>query len=351
MYIDEAKKFVLLHSKILGVYNETKEILERIKKHGEDSEDGWSTIFYKMANDCYIKGDFVKSGVFYNLARFPFPETEVQNRAYVNYLAIFDELYVKSGLLKRVEASDGKQIFYLKESSATDIVIITGGIISLKEQWVKLVKIFSALKITVVLAEMPGVGQNSLSYGKASFRMYSDILDVVCKDNENINCHLMALSFSGFIAYKNNLTDDRIKGITMVGTPLNALYHDKDIFDDLPKITQKTICYNIKKEIGNDGDIFDFMDENFHLTKDETTYSKIFYVQSLKDEIISCDEACFLKNLAKNSDVLSLNDEHGSPHYHKVVVSYCVWSVLNTLSKHKFIQILLKFFIFLKIKG
>ncbi|GAB7272520.1 hypothetical protein DZS_39160 [Dickeya ananatis] len=202
MMLDELKNFVLLHSYVLNVGAETRAILPDIHHLGDDAPHSWSQMFYHQAQQHEKQGEWLKACSLYNLARFPYPETPLQHECNQHCQRLFHQQYIESGVVTRVSLSQGRQVCYVRKKNTNNVIIINGGIISLKEQWVNLVGLFERFDVTVVLTEMPGVGENQLPYNEQSFRMYSDVLDYLAQDRADIRCHIFGLSFSGFIAYK-----------------------------------------------------------------------------------------------------------------------------------------------------
>ncbi|WP_192456839.1 alpha/beta hydrolase [Musicola keenii] len=335
MMLDELKNFVLLHSNVLNVGAETRAILPDIHHLGDDLPHSWSQVFYRQAQHYEHQGEWLKACSLYNLARFPYPETPLQHECNQHCLRLFRQQYIDSGKVTRATLSQGRQVCYFSQKRSGNVVIINGGIISLKEQWVHLVGLFERFDVTVVLTEMPGVGENQLPYSEQSFRMYSDVLDYLAQDRPDIRCHIFGLSFSGFIAYKNSLTDSRIQGITMAGTPLDSLYHDRDVYRRLPYVTRLVIRQNVGKthpELDDDDKVFRYLDTTFVLRQGDINHSvRLYYVQSLRDEVIPNAEADTIRRLSRHNHVLSLDDVHGSPGYGKTVRVYLLWSLLDSL--------------------
>ncbi|MEI7065698.1 alpha/beta hydrolase [Dickeya chrysanthemi] len=335
MMLDELKNFVLLHSNVLNVAAETRAILPDIHHLGDDLPHSWSQMFYRQAQHYENQGELLKACSLYNLARFPYPETPLQHECNRHCQRLFRRQYIESGTVTRVSLSQGRQVCYVRKKNTGSVVIINGGIISLKEQWVHLVGVFERFDVTVVLTEMPGVGENQLPYNEQSFRMYSDVLDYLAQDRSDIRCHIFGLSFSGFIAYKNSLTDSRIVGITMAGTPLDSLYHDREVYRRLPYVTRLVIGHNVGKthpELDNDDKVFGYLNETFVMHQEDINHSvRLYYVQSLRDEVIPNLEADTIRRLSRQNHILSLDDVHGSPGYGKTVRVYLLWSLLNSL--------------------
>lgn len=341
----DMKQYVILHAEILGIAEIVKKILSKVHTLDEDRSDSWSKIFYDEALT-FEKQKKIKIALgLYNIARFPFARTPIQYKAYQAYIDLFYKRYCNHFFkLEKLKTFDGLQEFYIKYSKSHNIIIICGGILALKEQWINLLNVFFRLGFTVVLTEMPSVGQNNLSYNKESFHMFSDILDVI-DPQKKCKCHLIALSFSGYIAVQNSYQDNRITAITMAGAPIYDLYHDFKTFNALPILTKVILAHNLSSLLGNpsEKDVFQFLDQEFLFRDDRNEHLKIFYSQSKYDEVISLKEADYLQRHCQYFNKLCLPDVHGSPHYHKTVIFYIIWSVLFSFKKypHYFVKVIM----------
>lgn len=336
--LNEMKKYVLLHAKTLGVDKEASTILRNIKSL-DDSIHGWGYTFFRAAEKAEKRKNTTLALGLYNIARFPYPKTPIQIEAYQRYLDFFKNYYISTYQFEEKTTKDAQQKFYLKTGRYNDIVILCGGIISLKEQWVNAANIFHSMGFSVILTEMPAVGENKTPYNKNAFSMFSDILDVIGYSEKN-NCHLIAMSFSGHIALMNSFIDKRIKAITMVGTPIYDLYHNYDTFFSLPDITKDILRKNTHC-IAQNRETFNYLSNEFSHEIIKNPHLNIFYLQSQFDDIISLTEADHLQDKFGNFHKLCLPDEHGSPNYHKTVIFYIAWSVLQHSRKKWPLRLLL----------
>ncbi|MER2472838.1 alpha/beta hydrolase [Photorhabdus laumondii] len=347
--LDEMKNYVILHAKTLGIHRKVSNLLLSIDSLSDDSSSGWGNIFWKEARHLERNNNHKEALGLYNIARFPYPATTIQHRSYDDYISLFKKMYIATHKLEEKITSDERQRFYIKHGKTKDIVIICGGIISLKEQWISALDIFHSLGFTVILTEMPCVGENEINFNIESFNMFSDILNVIDFSHEN-RCHLLAMSFSGYIALKNSCIDDRINAITMVGTPIYDLYHNVKAFKNLPKITKDVLINNINKnnqeKIYTDDELFNLLHSKFSPIEKANKDLKVFYLQSKYDEIISLTETSHLENKCSFFNKLCLPDVHGSPNYHKTVVFYIIWSVLKSMNNKAYARTLLIAMIF-----
>lgn len=331
----EMKQFVILHAKVLGISHIVVKLLEDINTLDENELGNWGEIFYEAGLIYQKKKKYKIALGLYNIARFPFPKTNMQYLAYQAYRNLFFQQYCNDKFkLEKLSTFNGLHKFYVKHNKGNQIVVICGGILSLKEQWINFVPVLFFLGFTVILTEMPAVGRNLTKYNQDAFNMFSEILEVVDPEKKK-ECHVIGLSFSGYLALQNSYIEQRIKGITMVGTPIWDLYHDFETFSSLPIITKMILTNNLSSLLSNfsDKDIFDFFDINFLLPNEKNKKLNIFYVQSQYDEVISLKEAERLEDICSNFFKLNLMDVHGSPNYQKTVIFYIIWSVLYSFNK------------------
>lgn len=345
--LNECKQFVLLHAKTLGVYREAAQLLPYIDSLEEESSGCWGRIFLNAAENYRKEDDLKKALGMYNLARFPFPSTKQQVEAYFKYKNIFkDEVARKKGL-QFVVHKDKKFSYYYKAGTNGQLIIICGGIISLKEQWIGAFDILKKTGSSVILTEMPGVGENTIPYNNSCFSFFSELIDEVYTPHLN-QCHILGISFSGYIALKNSITDNRISSVVMIGTPINSAYQQHSYFDKLPGITKEIMIHNISKsgaDIHSYEQLYNYVREQFtppaHIRDD----LQVFYLQSEFDEVISSSEAHFLSENTMKFHLLSLPDVHGSPNFHRTVILFVLWSLLTAMKLRPLQRYLLKVFI------
>lgn len=338
--LTERKNYVILHAKTLNIGGEVKKLLPLIDSMSDDSPNSWARIFVEEANKQLLLNKIDKALGFFNIARFPYAETVIQKEAYQCYLSLFHRKYLNSGFLEVRRTKDNNACFYYKKGRSKVTVIICGGIISLKEQWIRALKVFNNLGCSVVIYEMPGVGENTYGYDNSNLKLFSKILDSIDLTDDCL-CHVMGFSFSGYFALKDACVDTRITSITMIGTPLSEFFHDHSSFNRSPSITKKTLTHLVSKcgcRVTSDESLFNFMDDYFSPIKIARDDVNIFYLQSKLDEIISINEISHLEGKVKNFYLLSLPDKHGSPKYHKVVFLFVLWSLSKTINASWFMQ-------------
>ncbi|WP_148242955.1 alpha/beta hydrolase [Enterobacter asburiae] len=342
--LNECKKFVSLHAKTLNLGKDFTHSLSLITTLSDDSPDGWARVFSEEAERQLKKNKIDKALGYLNIARFPYANTPIQKEAYQCYLSLFRKEYVETGFLEAKKAGNGKSSFYYKKGKSKVTVIICGGIISLKEQWIRALKTFNKLGCSVVLYEMPGVGENGEAYDNKSLNLFSHVIDSIDFDDDGI-CHVVGISFSGYFALKDACTDARIKSITMTGTPLVDFFHDRHSFDRSPEITKDILSYLISKNHylkDSHTSLYNFLDEYFPRINVVRNDIAIYYSQSKFDEVISANEALELTRSFNDVYLLLLPDEHGSPNFYKVVFMFVLWSLSKTINANWFVPRMLR---------
>ncbi|MFL7889545.1 alpha/beta hydrolase [Enterobacter pseudoroggenkampii] len=342
--LNECKKFVSLHAKTLNLGKDFTNSLSLITTLSDDSPHGWARVFSEEADKQLKKNQTEKALGYLNIARFPYADTPVQKEAYKRYLSLFHKEYVETGFLEKKKTDNGKSSFYYKKGKSKVTVIICGGIISLKEQWIRALKTFNKLGCSIVLYEMPGVGENREAYDNKSLNLFSHIIDSIGFADDEI-CHVVGISFSGYFALKDTCTDARIKSITMIGTPLVDFFHDRQSFDRSPEITKDILAYLISQKHplkDSQNSLYNFLDEHFPRINIIRNDIAIYYSQSKFDEVISANEVQALVKGFDDIYLLLLPDEHGSPKFYKVVFMFVLWSISKTINANWFVPRMLR---------
>jgi pimeloyl-ACP methyl ester carboxylesterase len=193
------------------------------------------------------------------------------------------------------------------------LLLVLGGIVSIKEQWGELLNNADRLGMTVAITEMPGVGENTVPYDRTSWEMLPRLLDEL-GESSGVQCtYMTAMSFGGHLAMRAALHDMRISGIVTVGAPISDFFTRADLWPSLPETTIRTLAHianvereNLQRHVAS-----------FALTDDELSRLKIpvYYVASLRDEIIPRSESLRLSSHVAQARVVEFDDVHGAPRH------------------------------------
>jgi esterase FrsA len=216
----------------------------------------------------------------------------------------------------------------LEAGSRKPLLLALGGIVSVKEQWAPLLTRLGRLGLAGVVTEMPGVGENTQQYTPDSWRMLSAILDAVTGQADVGNTFAMALSFSGHLALRCAVHDERIRGIATVGAPVSHLFTDRDWQAGLPAITVNTLSHLARIERADLGARL----SDWALTEAELEALEIpvHYVASRRDEVIPKQDVDLLRQV-RHARVLEFDDEHGAPHHTAETRVWIMRAILATL--------------------
>jgi pimeloyl-ACP methyl ester carboxylesterase len=192
------------------------------------------------------------------------------------------------------------------------LLVVTGGIVSIKEQWGYLLGLAGRIGMTVAVTEMPGVGENTVRYDAEAWRFYPALLDDLAAVADSDQAYLLALSFSGHLALRASVHDRRIRGIATVGAPVAAFFQDQEWFAHLPETTVRTLAHltGIPR-----ADLPELL-APWALTDSLGSVDiPVHYVASRRDEIIPAADPALLARAVPGARVVEHDDVHGSPRH------------------------------------
>ncbi|MBY0595854.1 alpha/beta fold hydrolase [Bacillus bingmayongensis] len=315
-YLEELKQFVELHIKSQNLqYTFPLEVLSRISSYNTETKGSWEYEWLQEGNRV-LSQDKLEAIQCFNFARFPYVSNETQKKVYDSLLENFNT-YVSQTDIKQewLQLESRKcKVYTSNLDKAKPLLIVMGGIVSIKEQWYKFLEVGPKLGFSVIVTEFPKVGENTIPFRADSYRMLQEILDHFQNEVDVNHTYYVGMSFGGQLGIQCALQDSRIKGIVTVGAPLYEFYHLADQnWHDIPSVTRKTLSHvceltedELRKEL-----------VNFSIDVNALNRLKIpiTYVFSLKDEIIPITELAFIKQHISNLDLITFDDVHGSPNY------------------------------------
>ncbi|MBJ6352992.1 MULTISPECIES: alpha/beta hydrolase [unclassified Acinetobacter] len=335
-YLNELKNFVNLHSSAQQLNpRKIKKILKSISTIDNGLPDNWSQVWSNHAQLMEERGKWAEACKLYNLARFPFIETAVQQDAHEACIKNF-KLAMKASSIEfeTLNLMNGEYKAYATGlDRGWPLLIVCGGIISIKEQWQRFMHLSAKLELAIAITEMPGVGENKQVYQAGPCTLFSTIINALSGRAKIEETHLMALSFSGHLAIINALNDPRIIGITTIGAPVEDFFSNFDK-SKIPLVTQKTLAHIMQHSIEQ----LDIQMQAFGLVSQKVSLLNIpiHYLQSSFDEIISKREIPILRSMAPHLEVLEIADVHGSPNNIGLVSLWALSSILSSYpSKRK----------------
>ena len=325
--LDELKQFVVLHSRAQAL----PEALLRysLKEIGNDEAGApasWTAVWSRVASEAAGRGDALLAMRLYNMARFPCLSDTPRVEAHARCLHAFEQWRSQSSGVERFRIEGDAESFVIAAGLDRDrpLLVVTGGIVSIKEQWHDLLAAATRLGYAVVLGEMPGVGENRQSYDGTNREFFPAIIERMRGHADIGRTHLLALSFSGHLALRAAVAEPRIRSITTVGAPISRFF---ETVASAPLVTRAVLAWMLGCGIS---DLADRL-RTHSLTGDELAScgAEVNYVASRRDEIIPMADVDDLRTHAARLRVLAVDDVHGAPNHLRLTRLFVVASMLR----------------------
>jgi esterase FrsA len=215
-----------------------------------------------------------------------------------------------------------------------------GGIVSIKEQWNGFISAGKKLGVSVVLAEMPGVGENRMPYDNDADLLLDALVGAVEGEFFNQHIHLVMMSFSGNLGLKYAAREERVKAVTTVGAPIKHFFTDQQWWRKVPLTTKRTLAHLCQC---TEPQVFNTI-KGFAIP--EATLKKIkipvYYIQSQQDEIIPSEEVAYLRQHVSGLHVTQYPDVHGSPRHMSQMQKWVPITVLTETKGNPLVLFILK---------
>ncbi|MEU0395853.1 alpha/beta hydrolase [Streptomyces sp. NPDC006208] len=317
----QLRRHVRLHARAQGLAPEhCRRLLAGISRTDGEGPGSWPVVWSRAGDALAGRGRYLEAGRHYALARFPYagPGDAVRHLAQERSVAAFDRWRRTQRGIGRLELrlAEGEFACWTAglhpRGGPRPLVLVMGGIVSVKEQWAPILARADALGVAFAVTELPGVGENTLRYGADSHRMISAVLDALADRADVRRTSAVALSFGGHLALRAALGDDRIRGIATVGAPVHHFFLDRDWHPGVPAVTAHTLAHLIGCP---PAEVFDAV-RPWALTGDELARLRVpvTYAAALRDDIVPLTETgALLSDPRAPHRVLFLDDEHGAP--------------------------------------
>jgi len=329
--IAELKRFVVLHARSQQLPPEQYlAVLDRIVDDEEGRAGSWAVEWSRSATELRERGDLLAACRHWTMARFPYVDGPTRQKALDDAVATFDAWRAVAGIDRlRLDTPRGELSCWatgLSGEQARPLLLIMGGIVSTKEQWAPALAMVRRLGMSGVVAELPGVGQNTRPYDADSWRMIPDILDGLGPAMSGVDVYVLALSFSGHLALRAAAHDDRLRGIVLAGAPVHDFFTDPDWQRGLPGVTRDTLAHLTGSTPATVADRV----RGWALTDEELRSVRlpVSCVVSARDEVIPRSDVDRLSRTVPRMRRLEHDDVHGSPDH---VEESQLWSVLSVL--------------------
>jgi esterase FrsA len=327
--IAELKQFVVLHARAQQLPPEQYlSVLDRIVDDEDGRAGSWAVEWSRSATELRERGDLLAACRHWTMARFPYVDGPTRQKALDDAVGAFDAWRAVAGIDRlRLNTPRGELNCWatgLSGEQPRPVLLIMGGIVSTKEQWAPALALVRQLGMSGVVAELPGVGQNTRPYDEDSWRMIPDILDGLGPAASDV--YVLALSFSGHLALRAAAHDERLSGIVLAGAPVHDFFTDPDWQRGLPAVTRDTLAHLT----GTTPETVAGRVRGWALTDEELRSVRVpvSCVVSARDEVIPRADVDRLSRTLPRIRLLEHDDVHGSPDH---VEESQLWSVLSVL--------------------
>lgn len=315
-HLEELKEFVRLHTRSQGMTAEhASRVLGRITNDTTGDPDSWAAVWTAEGEAASARGDLLDASRHYALARFPYHGDADRVRAQRLCIDTFDRWRREQDGIERLQFDHPDGTFACWAAGldrSRPLLVVMGGIVSVKEQWAPLLPLLSRLGFAAVVTELPGVGENTLTYGPDSWRTLTFLLDRLADRARVSDTSMLAFSFSGHLAVRAAAEDSRIRRVLTVGAPVADFFADEAWWPRVPGITAATL-----RHLTGSGDLTDLCQRlaRFALTPEQLRQVRIpvRYVVSSRDEIIPAGDQALLRQTLNDVRFKTFDDVHGSP--------------------------------------
>jgi esterase FrsA len=334
--VGELKQYVVAHARAQRLSRaDYRAVLDRITGDDDGAEGSWAVEWSRAGRALESRDRMLEAVRFFTMARFPYVDGPARQDALERSVAAFDRWRSATTTIERLDVPvpDGGRVRCWTSGLTGDgrpLVLVSGGIVSTKEQWAPLLPLLGRLGFAGVVTEMPGVGENTLRYTADSWQMLSHILDAVRDRADVSRTHAVCLSFSGHMALRAALDDARIRSIITVGAPVAAFFTDPAWQRRLPRVTVDTLAHITgTKDADGEADVLGRM-AGWALTGERLGSLRIpvHYLASRRDEIIPPDDPLLLRRHVRHLSLLENDDVHGSPRH---AMESRLWVLLSLL--------------------
>ncbi|MFJ4683030.1 alpha/beta fold hydrolase [Streptomyces sp. NPDC088789] len=333
--VSELKEFTLVHARALQLPPTLYEgVLERVTNDEDGAPGSWAVEWSATAAALAASGELLPAFLCSAMARFPFVDGPARHAAYEQARSVFDRWRAPHPDIERVRVKlpGGELACWAGGLSAAEpkpLLLVTGGIVSVKEQWAPVVLQAAQLGMAVVVTELPGVGENTLVYDRESWRMLPAVLDAVADRADVSRTYALANSFGGHLALRWAGQDPRLCGIVTSGAPVGVFFTDGDWQRRLPRVTRDTLARLTGVGPG-DGTALGAVLADWALTPQELSALDIpvCYSASSRDEIVPPGDTALLRRHVRRLSFNEFDDVHGAPAHVQETVRWTFGSLL-----------------------
>jgi pimeloyl-ACP methyl ester carboxylesterase len=329
--LSELKEYVAVHASGQRI-KDAQEILARISSDDQDAPGSWVHEWSRAGQALEQRGRFLGAARYYAMARFPYVDGPARALALERCVRATDRWRMARGgdiIRMDLDLPEGRVGCWAGGLSLMErrpLLLISGGIVSIKEQWAAVIPLYRRFGLSVVVTEMPGAGENTLRYDAESWRMFPAVVDAIAERADIGDVYAIALSFSGHMALRWAAEDSRIKGIVTAGAPVTDFFTDAAWQAEVPAITTETLAHLAAVQPAG---LFPEL-KAWALTGELLAgiTAPVRYLQSSRDEIIPAGETAALGQHIGDLRVAVNDDVHGSPGH---VPQSQLWALTSAL--------------------
>ncbi|MFE6282198.1 alpha/beta fold hydrolase [Streptomyces sp. NPDC057877] len=250
----ELLRFALPHAHAQGVPGDVlHRVAHRLAADTKD-EAAWTHEWSSLAVAAEARGRDLDAVRCYTMARFPYVDGPARQAAQDASVAAFDRWRTRVRGITRLDLPYGERGFAcwaagLSQRDRLPLVIVVGGIAGTKEQWAPVLAGADRLGAAVVVTELPGVGENSLTYGAESTGMLTYLLDLLGRAADASRTCVVGLSFGGHLALRHALADERVRGLVTVGAPVRDFFVRAVRGAPLPRLVRLTLSHVMRTPV------------------------------------------------------------------------------------------------------
>lgn len=332
----ELKSYVEVHARAQRIAG-YRELLDAVRSDDGDAPGSWVRTWCEAGDALAARGKHLAACRHYAMARFPCADGPAREDAQRRCVTAFDAWRAGRDIGRvELEVDGGRVVAWTSGLSTTErlpLLLVSGGIVTLKEQWAPVLLQARRLGMAGVVLEMPGVGENSTRYTADSARLLSHLLDALADRADVRRTFAMALSFSGHLALRCAARDERLRGIVTAGAPVEAFFTDRNWQRQVPRITMDTLA----RLTGLPAAELPERLPAWALTAEElkSVGVPVRYVVSERDEIIPAADPRTLAAHLSDVRFLHNDDVHGSPAHVPVTQAWSLLSLLEATGGHR----------------
>jgi pimeloyl-ACP methyl ester carboxylesterase len=307
------------------------DVLNRITTDAGDEPGSWAHEWIRAGEEFAGRGALLPAAQYFATGRFPFVDGPGRGRALARCVETFEQWARDVPQIDSLTIEvDGKPVRLWTTALSADeprpLLIMSGGIVSPKEQWAAVLPQLASFGLAAVVTELPGVGESPLRYDADSWRLFPAIMDALAPRAKVDQTYLLALSFSGHLALRAAGRDPRIRGVVGNGTPVRAFFTDRAWQRRVPKVTRDTLAHLVGVP---EEQVFDAV-RDWGLSDDELAGLDVPFaaVVAGRDEIIPPADADLLRVRVRDARLIVHDDVHGAPSH---LAETKVWSLRAVL--------------------